>query len=188
MRPGMIKEIAIREVSTFSGFADIVYRAIDRAGGAPTTDEVFALIHAFLGHCAAVTRLLWSSELAASAGGRTVAQVLEVPPGYRFEDESVRQMIERYDHRLAIGLSTRAAVAKVLDGNIGDRDAFEEEDSLFLRHYDPTVDTLTWTEEELNLGHLAGELADIKARADAWLAANAALVDRPAEPSIPPRP
>ena len=186
MREGAIKEIAIREVSTFCGYADIAYTAIDRAGGGATADETFAAVHAFLGHCATVTRLLWSPDLAGHAGGRTIAQALDIPRGYRFEDETVREMIERYDRRLAVGLATRAAVAKVLDGNIGDRDAFEEEDSLFLRHYDPTVDTLTWTEEAINLGHLAGEFADIKARADAWLRENAVLLDRPASPSIPP--
>lgn len=187
MRDGAIKEIAIREVSAFCGFADMAYRGIDRSGG-QLADEVYFLIHSFLDHCGTVARLLWSPELAEHAGGRTIAQVLEVPRGYRFEDETVREMVEHYDHRLARGLATRGEVAKVLDYNIGDRDAFEEENSIFLRHYDPTVDTLTWTEEELPLQHLAAELADIRDRAEAWLKANAVLEERPATASIPPRP
>ncbi len=110
-----------------------------------------------------------------------------MPQNYRIEDDSVREIMDRYDKRLAHGLSLRGEVGKVLDFNIGDRDAFEEEYSLFLRHYDPTVDTLTLMEEEFNLAQIATELADIRSRADAWLQANASLEARPATPSVPPR-
>jgi hypothetical protein len=101
-------------------------------------------------------------------------------------DGTAREMLDRYDLRLSRGLAVRGEVHKILDANIGGRDAFEEEYCLFLRHYDPTVDTPTRMEEDLRLGHIAAELADVRVRAEAWLAANATLAARPAAPSVPP--
>jgi len=186
MRDTPIVKLAIREVSTYCDFADLAYRSLDKSGSQEAV-RCFFYAHSFLVHCATVARLLRSSDLAEHAGGRTIAELLELPRDYRIENESVREVIDSYDTRLAHGLSLRGEVGKILDFNIGDRDAFEEEYSLFLRHYDPTVDTLTLMEEEFNLAQIAAELADIKSRADDWLERNASLGERPATVSIPPR-
>lgn len=186
MRPAVILEIAIREISTYCGLGELAYRRLDKSGR-QTPEDSYLFIHAFLGNCATAARLLWSQELAELAAGQTIAQLLELPSTYHVEDDRIREMVDRYDHRLARGLATRGEVGKVLDFNIGDRDAFEEEMSVFLRHYDPTVDTLTLMEEEFLLGRIATELTDIKARADAWLEQNGILIGRPTSPSIPPR-
>ncbi len=184
MRDAAIVEIGIREIATYCEFADFAYSNIDRSGE-QDTPQTFFHIHAFLGHCAAVARLVWSEEFAAHADGRSLAQLLDVPRDYRSHQDSVREMIESYDRRLAQGLALRGEVGKILDRNIGDRDAFEEEFSIFLRHYDPTVHVLTEMEEEIDLQRLHNEIADIQARATAWLAANAVLEDRPAEVVVP---
>lgn len=187
MRDFPIVEIGIREVATYSEFADFAYRHIDRRGG-QGAQQAFFFIHSFLAHCSTVARLLWSPELAAHARGRTIAQTLELPGNYHIDDDSVREMLEHYDRRLARGLAARGEVGKVLDFTLGDRDAFEEEFSVFLRHYDLSVDTLTLMEEELNLQQLWTEIDDIGARAKRWLEENAVLAERPAFPSIPPLP
>jgi hypothetical protein len=186
MRDLPIVEIGIREVSVYCELADFAYRHIDRQGG-QSAEQTFFFVHSFLAHCSTVARLLWSAEIAGHARGRTIAQMLDLPGGYHIDDDSVREMLEHYDRRLARGLAARGEVGKLLDGTLGDRDAFEEEFSVFLRHYDPSVDTLTLMEEELNLQRLASEIADIAARANAWLGENAVLAERPATPSIPPR-
>ncbi|MDJ0945308.1 MAG: hypothetical protein QNJ30_17710 [Kiloniellales bacterium] len=186
MRDAPIVELGIREIATYCDFADLAYRSIDKSGRQEAVATYF-YVHSLLSHCATVARLLWSSELAEHAGGSNIAALLKVPQDYRVEDDSVREIMDRYDTRLAHGLSLRGEVRKVLDFNIGDRDAFEEEYSLFLRHYDPTVDTLTLIEEEFNLAQIATELSDIKSRANAWLQDNASLEARPATPSVPPR-
>ena len=185
MRDAPIVEIGIREVSAYCAFADFAYRQIDRRGGQEDL-QTFFFIHSFLGHCSIVARLLWSPDLADHAGGRTVAAILNLPQDYHIDDDEVREMLEHYDRRLAQGLAHRGEVGKILDFTIGDRDSFEQEFSVFLRHYDPTVDTLTLMEEELNLDRLGREIADIKIRSDGWLEENAALEERPAIPSIPP--
>jgi hypothetical protein len=186
MRGHAIVEIAIREISTYCSFADTAYKGIDRSGR-QSAEATYFFVHSLLAHCATVSRLLWSPELADYAGGRPLAQLIGVPSDYHLDEDTVREILDRYDHRLARGLAAKGEVAKVLDFNIGDRDAFEEELSIFLRHYDPTVDILTIMEEEINLYRIFTELADIKTRADAWLEANASLVERPASPSVPPR-
>lgn len=184
MRDAAIVEIGIREIATYCEFANFAYANID-GSGAQDTAQTFFHIQALLGHGAAVARLVWSEEFAAHADGRSLAQVLDVPRDYRNHQESVREMVERYDRRLAQGLALRGEVGKVLDRNIGDRDAFEEEFSIFLRHYDPTVHVLTEMEEEMDLQRLHNEITDIQARATAWLAANAVLEERPAEVVLP---
>ena len=85
------------------------------------------------------------------------------------------------------GLALGGEVTKVLDFNIGDRDPFEEDSAVFLRHYDPTVDVLTLLEDELNLRLIANEITDIRSRAEAWLKSHASLTEQPATLSIPPR-
>jgi len=186
MRDFPIVELGIREVSTYCEFADFAYRHIDRRGG-QSVQEVFFFTHSFLAHCSTVARLLWSPELAEHARGRTIAQILELPGDYHIDDDSVRETLEHYDRRLARGLAARGEVGKVLDFTVGDRDAFEEQLAVFLRHYDPSVDTLTLMEEEINLQRLWTEVGDIAARAKAWLNDNAVLAERPAIASIPPR-
>ena len=126
------------------------------------------------------------SAFADHNANRTIAELLGVPDSSRIQDEAIRELLEGYDTRLAKGLTLYGEDARVLDFNIGDRDAFEEETSLFLRHYDPTIDTLTWLEDELNLTLIANEIADIRSRAEAWLKDNAALTEQPATVSVPP--
>lgn len=186
MRPAVILEIAIREVSTYCALAELAYRKIDKSGRQAPEDS-YLFIHALLGNCAAVAHLLWSPEFGEATGGKTIAALLEVPSDYHIEDDRVREMVDRYDYRLAHGLAARGEVAKLLDFNIGDRDAFEEEMSVFLRHYDPTVDGLTLMEEDFSLARIAVEVGDIRTRAEAWLARNGVLVSHPTGPSIPPR-
>ena len=187
MRNMAIVEIGIREISTYCDFADLAYRSIAKSGSQQALSTFF-YIHSLIANCAMVARLLWSPEFAKQAGGRSIAELLAIPADYRVEDDSVREIVDHYDKRLTHGLALRGEVAKVLDFNIGDRDAFEEEYSVFLRHYDPTVDTFTLMEEEFNLTRIATELSDIKTRADAWLKENASFAERSATVSIPPRP
>jgi hypothetical protein len=111
--------------------------------------------------------------------------VLDVPRHYRSGQDNVRAVLENYDHRLVLGLALRGEVGKILDRNVGDRDAFEQEFSIFLRHYDPSVVVLTIMEEEIDLQRLYTEIVDMRTRATAWLASNAVLVDRPAEVTVP---
>jgi hypothetical protein len=186
MRDLPILEIAIREVAAYCEFAGFAYRQIDRSGG-QAAEETFFFIHSFLAHCSTVARLVWSPEIATHARSATIAEILELPGRYHMDDDTVREILERYDRRLERGLAARGEVGKVLDYTIGDRDAFEEEFSVFLRHYDPTVDTLTLMEEELNLQRLWSESDDIAIRARRWLSDNAILAERAATPSIPPR-
>ena len=185
MRDGVIMELGIREVSNHCEFANIAYDNIDKSGRQEAAQTYF-FIHSFLGHCGTAARVLWSSEFAAHAAGQTIAQILNVPGNYRIEVEAVREIIDHYDHHLAGRLASCGELGKILDYNIGDRDAFEEESSFFLRHYDPTVDTLTLMEEEFNLQHMRAELADVRDRAELWLKTNSLLIDRPARPSISP--
>jgi hypothetical protein len=185
MRDATIVEIGVREVASYCEWADFAYRSIDKSGGQEAL-QTFFFAHAFFAHCATVARLLWSPDFAAHAGGRTIAQILDVPSGYRMEDEAVRELVDRYDHRLARALAGRGEARRIHDYNIGDRDAFKVQDDFFLRHYDPTVDGFTLFGEDFNLHHIWAEIADIKDRADGWIAAHAVLEARPASVDIPP--
>ncbi len=185
MRDSTIFEIGVREVINHCEWANIAYSGIDKSGGQEAV-QTFFFVQTFMAHCATVARLLWSPEFAEHAGGRTIAKVLEVPPVYRLEDETVREIVEHYDQRLARGLAARAEPRRIHDYNIGDRDAFEQPDDLFLRHYDPTVDAVTLIEEEFNLHHIWTEIADIGDRANKWIGAHAVLAVHPARVSIPP--
>lgn len=185
MRDAAIVEIGIREAATHCEFAEFAYSKIDGSGAQDTT-QTFFFIHSFLGHCGTVARLVWSEEFAPHADGQSIAQVLDVPRQYRSDQDNVREMTENYDRRLARGLAMRGEVGKILDRNVGDRDAFEQEFGIFLHHYDPSVHVLTEMEEEIDLQRLRTEIADIRERATRWLASNATLMDRPAEVIIPP--
>jgi len=184
MRDAAIVEIGIRETATYCAFAEFACANLDAADTSDAA-RTFFFIQAFLAHCATVARLVWSAEIALHTGGQSIAELLDVPHAYHAHQDKVRTMIENYDLRLVRGLTARGEVDKLLDGNIGDRDAFEEERSVFLRHYDPSVETLTLLEEEIDLRRLRNEIADIGARAAAWLAANATLEERPAAVRFP---
>jgi len=185
MRDAAIVEIGVREAAAYCEFAEFAYSNID-GSGVQDAAQTFFFIHSFLGHCGTVARLVWSEEFAPHADGRSIAQVLDVPRQYHNDQDNVREIMENYDRRLARGLAMRGEVGQILDGNVGDRDAFEQEFSIFLRHYDPSVDVLTLMEEEVDLRHLRAEIIDIRTRASAWLASNAVLVDRSAEVTILP--
>ena len=89
MRDFPIVEIGIREVATYSEFADFAYRHIDRRGG-QGAQQAFFFIHSFLAHCSTVARLLWSPELAAHARGRFLAPAALEPA------TTVAQLLGRY--------------------------------------------------------------------------------------------
>lgn len=185
MRDAAIVEIGIRETATYCEFAEFASSNIDESG-AQDSVQTFFFIHSFLGHCGTMARLTWSDEFEPHTDGRSIAQMLDVPHQYRSDLDSVRAVMENYDRRLAKGLAMRGEVGKILDRNVGDRDAFEQEFGIFLRHYDPSVGVLTLMEEEIDLRRLHAEIIDIRARATAWLAGNAVLVDHPAEVIFPP--
>ena len=139
MRDAAIMEIGIREVMTYCELAETSYA--DLADKGPQDpDKIYSRVHAFLAHCAAVARLAWSQEFAPYTGGKTLAQCLDVPNAYHRHQDTVREMVDHYDRRLARGLAARGEVERILDRNVGDRDAFEQEFSVFLRHYDPSVE------------------------------------------------
>ena len=185
MRDAAIVEIGVRETATFCQFAEFAYSKIDDSGS-PDPTAAFFFIHAFVGYCSTVAHLLLSEEIAPHAGGQTIAQLLEVPHDDRIRLGSIGEINEHYDQRLVRGLAMRGEVEKILDRNVGDRDAFEQEFSIFLMHYDPSVHVLTELEEEIDLARLYSEVANIRERASAWLTGNAVLQDRPAEVTIPP--
>jgi hypothetical protein len=185
MRGAAIVEIGVRETATYCEFAEFAYSNID-GSSAQDAAQTFFFIHSFLGHCSTLARLVWSEEFAPHADGRSMTHVRDVPQQYRIDQDNVREITENYDRRLARGLAMRGEVGKILDRNVGDRDAFEQEFSIFLRHYDPSVHVLTEMEEEIDLQRLRTEVADIRARATTWLANNAVMVDRPAEVTILP--
>ena len=183
MRDAAIVEIGVREVATYCDFAEFAHSKLAEAAE-HDTGQTFFFIHAFLANCATVARLIWSEQIAGHANGRTIAALLDLPREYRSHDDNVRALLENYDRHLAQGLAMRGEVGKILDRNVGDRDAFEEEFGVFLRHYDPSVATLTLMEEELDLQRLRTEIADIRQRATTWLSDNATLLERPAEVTI----
>lgn len=185
MRDAAIVEIGIRETMTRCEQAEIAYSGF-AGNGAQDTTQTFFLIDAFLTNCAAVARLAWSQEFAPHTGGKTLAQYLDLPSAYHLYQDTVREIVDHYDRRLVRGLAARGEVEKILDRNIGDRDAFEQEFGVFLRHYDASVKVLTLMEEEIDLQRLSTEIADIRARAGAWLVDNAVFEDRPAEVVIRP--
>jgi hypothetical protein len=182
----VIVTLAAREIAAFAEFADFAYRTVKASEGREAR-EVYFYVHSFLAHSSTIAQLLWSKPLAEEEGRQQLAEILEVSADLQLSGPTVRKMIKRHDRWLVNALERRGESAKILDYNIGDRDAFEEEDTYFLRHYDPTVDTLTMFEEEINLARLAAEVSEVKERAETWLASNAMLADRPAEISIPPR-
>ena len=181
----MIATLAAREVATFAEFAEFAYRTVKGSEGREAR-EIYFYIHSFLGHTATIAQLLWSKPLAEEEDGQLLAELLGVPADLEISKPTVRKKVRRHDRWLAEALERRGEANKILDYNIGDRDAFEEENTYFLRHYDPTVDTLTMFEEEIDLARLAAEVSDVKERAETWLASNAMLADRPAEISFPP--
>lgn len=186
MRPSVIATLAAREAVTFAEFAEFAYRTVKGSEGREA-QEIYFYIHSFLGHTTTIAQLLWSKPLAEEEGGRTLAEILGVPADLELSKPTVRKKIRRHDRWLAEALERHGEAAKILDYNIGDRDAFEEDNTYFLRHYDPMVETLTMFEEEINLARLAAEVSEVKELAQAWLAANAMLADRPAEISFPPK-
>ena len=100
MRDAAIVEIGIRETATFCEFADFAYSNIN-ASGEQDTAQTFFHIHAFLGHCAVVARLVWSEAFAQHANGQSLAQVLDVPADYRSHQDGIRELVDAYDRRLA---------------------------------------------------------------------------------------
>lgn len=185
MRDSAIVEVGMREVAAFCECAEFAYSQVtENAAHDPT--KTFFFIHSFLCHCATVQRLAWSEPLAQHAGGRTIAQLLDLPDRYRHDEAKIRAIDDSYDRRLALGLAMRGEVEKILDRNIGDRDAFEQESSIFLHHYDPSVNVATVMEEEIDLGRLSAEIADTRERVSAWLAEHAVLQERAAEITFRP--
>lgn len=166
-------EMAIREISTQSHFAEIAYANINPKA-ANGNDVVFSSIHSFLSHCAMVSKMLRAKDEI----GKAIGEVLNIPDDSVIHKRRFRNHLEHYDERMKRWIGRFAAGSNIGTYNIGPKAAIRGSglptgnNIILVSHYDPGTTEFTFVDEDFNLSELKTEASRIKALADRWVTLN----------------
>lgn len=191
-------EMAIREVWTQCQFALVAFANIS-SKAAKNTDVVFSSIHSFLSHCANASKLLdakeWPDEVLTHPrlesliktilrvlgfkrgnGGKNIGEILGVSKTLVIHKKRwFRNSLEHYDERLWTWLKSYGPDVSIFDYNVMPKSAVKVAPKLkhiWVRNYDPTTNTFTFTDKDLDLSVMHKEVLDIQQLADQWVKKN----------------
>ena len=191
-------EMAIREVWTQCQFAQVAFSNINSKAAA-NTDAVFSSIHSFLSHCANASKLLDAKERPDEAlkpwrlgslvskvlralgfkrgtGGKTIGEILGVSKRlFIHKKRWFRNSLEHYDERLWAWLKTYGPDVSIFDYNVMPKSTVKlapNSKHIWVRNYDPTSNTFTFTDRDLDLSEMHKEVLDIQQIADQWVKNN----------------
>ena len=168
MERTLLNKMSIREVINQAEFAGVAFNNIE----IKSTYNVkisFSSIHSFLTHCAMLSKILWSNRLKDEESGKSLAQILNIPDNLKIKSRNYRNILEHYDEYLKEWVNAKGKDINILDNNIGPKDKIKVDNSIWVRHYDPTNHTFTLIDNELNLFELYREVETIKGKAAEWL-------------------
>lgn len=154
--------MSIREISTQAHFAQISYEQIYG-----DTDQVFMAVHAFLVHCANVSKLLsWANKRVRPT---TIGDILCVTKESEIHNRRFRNSLEHYEKELQKWIYQKGPTVNIGTYNIGSKSSIQVQNMVFVKHYDPATGIFTFVDEDYELKKLFEEVARIKTLADNWL-------------------
>ncbi len=159
-------EMSIREIWAQAHFAGISYGNI-QTKGALGVDLVFSSIHSFLSHCANLSKMLRGGD-----GGnppKTIGNVLNIPDSCIIHNRDFRNHLEHYDERLKKWIKEKGVNANIGTYNIMPKNAVQITNMVYVTNFDPTTNTFTFVDKDLDLGRLFAEVENIKSVANNWV-------------------
>jgi len=159
------------EIFTQCRYTEVAYLNISKKSEYGI-EATFSSIHSFLSHCAMVSKLLWSSELAKNSKNKTIAKILEVSGNSKIKSRKFRNILEHFDIYLVKWYMKKGKEITILDHNIGPKNAikFDENSNVtYIRHYDSAKNIFTLLDKELNLRELFDEILKIKTKSIEWV-------------------
>lgn len=159
-------EMSIREIWTQAHYAEIAYGNINPKA-INAIDAVFSSIHSFLSHCAMVSKMLKAKYIENSS--TNIDDILEIPSSSPIHKRKFRNSLEHYDKELKKWIKEKGINSVIGTYNIGPKSMIGIPNMIFVKHYDPTDNTFTFVNEDLNLGNLFQEVTQIKGKADKWV-------------------
>ena len=168
-------EMSIRETWTQAHFAGLAFSNIDRktVGG---TDGVFSSIHSFLSHCAMVSKMLKANY---QNDSESIGKILEITNNSPIHNRKFRNFLEHYDKELKRWIKKKGIDTNIGTYNVGPKSMIKIPNILFVSHYDPSTNTYTFVDKDINLGILHNEVEKIKNKANNWVRLVESGVNRP---------
>jgi len=163
--------MGVREIWSQCRYAEIAYsNALNKSER--DVAVTFSSIHSFLSHCGLISKLLWSRALAENIQSKNLANILLVPEDSKIRDLSFRNILEHYDKELKKWIREKGEDINIWDNNIGPIEAFNFQNAIRVRHFDPTTSIYTLIDSDLNLQEVYTAVLDIKQKADDWVKIN----------------
>ncbi len=183
-------EMSVREVSTQCKLARTAFEAIPQL---PGVEYPFILIYSFLSHCANASKMLqalhepqpmlkyefeWRAVYARLRRwglvrrGPTIGDLLEIrkSSAVHHRGRKFRNDLEHYDQRLFEWLSKHGPAVNIGDFNVMPKAAVRGLNLIYVRNLDPTTNTFTFVDKDLDLNALVAELDRIRGTADRYIA------------------
>lgn len=159
-------EMSIREIWTQAHYAEIAYGNIN-IKAMNVIDVVFSSIHSFLSHCAMVSKMLKAKYTESSIND--IGDILGISTSSIIHKRKFRNSLEHYDRELKKWIEEKGVNSIIGTYNIGSKSMIGIPNMVFVKHYDPTENTFTFVNEDLDLGILFKEVVEIKDKADKWV-------------------
>ncbi len=159
-------EMSIIEISTQADFAKIAFSNIDPKA-VSNNRAVFSSIHSFLSHCAIISKMLKAVD--DSIPPKSIGDVLGVSAQSIVHKRKFRNCLEHYNDELKTWIKKYGTNAVIGLNNIGPKSALQIPGMVYVSHYDDSMQTFTFVNEDFNLGIMMSEVEKIKNIADGWL-------------------
>lgn len=159
-------EMSIREIWTQAHYTEIAYGNMNLKA-VNVIDSVFSSIHSFLSHCAMVSKMLKAKYIESSTSD--IGDILGISASSIIHKRKFRNSLEHYDRELKKWIKEKGINSVMGTYNIGPKSMIGIPNMIFVKHYDPTDNTFTFVNEDLDLGNLIKEVRGIKDKADKWV-------------------
>jgi hypothetical protein len=100
---------------------------------------------------------------------REIGDVLGIAKSSPIHSRTLRNNLEHYDERLKVWIGKHGVDISIGDNNIGPKSALRITNLVFVRHFDPTLNTFTFVDVDYDLGVLFDEVQRIKEFANNWV-------------------
>ena len=164
-------EMGIREIWSQCRYAEIAYSNVLNKSERDVA-VTFSSIHSFLSHCGLVSKLLWSTTLSENIQNKKLTEILLIEENSAIKERTFRDILEHYDTYLKKWIKEKGEDIAIWDNNIGPVEAFNFQNGIRVRHFDPTTSTYTLIDSDLNLQNMYIAILDIKQKADDWVKIN----------------
>jgi hypothetical protein len=159
----------VEEVRQQCRFGQVTFESLRLRLNDLNQDRVFVDVHAFLGHAAMISRLLWPNRQESAARGESLRTELKVPADSPLRMTGSRNQVDHFDEAYEDWLATLPEAGYVDVNLMPAGTMLGSKEDVFQRNLDPDTLILHLRGAPIDLRKVSDAIRALEGNAQAWL-------------------